>query len=112
MNTLKDAAQAAIDVQSACNLSGVVHSFSKAMTILRAHPECTGTDWANRHPVAVLFAIQIGHLSGIGVDVTDYNKHYEECERLAKEEDEAPTCHECEAQAATQYLPCPAHHET
>jgi len=87
MNNLRDAAKAALDVQQASNLSGVVHSFSQVMTILRAHPDCTGTYWANTHSISVLFAVQIGHLTGIGANVNDYNRHYEECERLSQSDD-------------------------
>ena len=63
MKTIEDAARAAINAQSACNLSGVVHSFSGAMSILRAHPECTGTEWANKHPISILFATQVAWLA-------------------------------------------------
>lgn len=57
--------QAALDVQSACNLSGVVFSFAEAM-----HAICDeqnelreGTAWKNEHPIARLFAEQIAHLT-------------------------------------------------
>lgn len=86
-NTIQQAAQAALDVQSACNLSGVARSFAEIMALLRTLPECTGTEWANTHPVARLFAEQIAHLTGAGVLLdgsNDYSKAYGECERLAK----------------------------
>lgn len=53
----------AIFVQDACNLSGVAHSFSRAMSELRRlHPN-EGTDFFNRHPVAVLYASKIASLT-------------------------------------------------
>lgn len=57
----------ALQVQDACNLSGVVHSFSRALTDLWAiaDHDGEGTDWVNQHPVSVLFADKIKHLSGL-----------------------------------------------
>jgi len=57
--------QAALDVQSACNLSGVVLSFAEAMQAINeeAHRLGKGTDWKNTHPICVLFSTQIGHLT-------------------------------------------------
>lgn len=80
--TLQQAAQSALDVQSACNLSGVARSFGEVMMALRALPECTGTEWANHHPVARLFAEQIVYLTG-GNDFESYSKAYDACTELA-----------------------------
>ena len=84
MKTLQDAAEAAIAVQSACNLSGVVHSFHEAMNILNdeAHKTGKGTDWTNNHPICRLFAEQISHLTRN----TDYYDASRECEKLAQGE--------------------------
>lgn len=57
----------AIQVQDACNLSGVVHSFSRAMSDLWAIANASGgkgTDWINTHRVARLYASKILSLSG------------------------------------------------
>ncbi len=57
----------AIQVQDACNLSGVVHSFSRAMNRLWAlarEGEGKGTDWINTHRVSRLYASKIQSLSG------------------------------------------------
>lgn len=54
----------ALLVQDACNLSGVVHAFARAMSDLLSQPNCKGTDWANTHPVAILYADKIAHLTG------------------------------------------------
>lgn len=56
----------AIQAQDACNLSGVVHSFSRAMRRLWdiAHEQGHGTDWVNTHRVARLYADKIQSLTG------------------------------------------------
>lgn len=65
--SLKDLARNALDVQDACNLSGVVHSFSRDITRLRAllsaEPDFS-TDKLNRHPICKLYADKIAHLTG------------------------------------------------
>lgn len=57
----------ALNVQMACNLSGIVHSFSKAMTTLREIAREEGwesTDKLNTHPVAILYSSKIASLTG------------------------------------------------
>lgn len=77
---LKRAAKDALTVQDACNLSGVVHAFSRAMSVVRE--STNGTDEANTHPIAVLFADKIMDLVGRpGMD--NYGKAYDACEELA-----------------------------
>ena len=55
--TLKELAQQALDIQDACNASGVVHAFSRTMTDLWAEANASGhgTDWvdttSHRHSV-------------------------------------------------------------
>lgn len=86
--TLKSLAQEALDVQNACNLSGVAHGFARAMSEL-----CSlvpGTDARNCHPVAILWADKIAHLTGtqtFGNDVV--TKAYDACYALAKSEEKA-----------------------
>jgi len=83
MKTMKEAAEAALTVQSACNLSGVVHSFSQATDIIweEARKLGKGIDFVNQHPVSRLFAEQISHLTS----GTEYIKAYSECERFTEE---------------------------
>jgi hypothetical protein len=72
MRTLQELAKEALDVQDTCNLSGVVHSFSRVMTELRPH--CSGTGQLNTHPICVLFADKIRdltHHGEVGVDWMD-----------------------------------------
>lgn len=68
MKTMKELAQMALDVQDACNLSGVVHSFSEVMRELRARlqeelGDKFSTDKLNRHHVCVLFSSKIASLT-------------------------------------------------
>lgn len=67
MRTMKDLAQRALDVQAACNLSGVVISFADDIRdlrkILQAEGTCS-TDTVNTHPMCVLYSTQIAFLSG------------------------------------------------
>lgn len=73
--------------QSACNLSGVVHSMSQAASLLWKEPDCEGTEWVNHHPVMVLFAAQVAHLTqvtSIASSACNYEKCYRDCEILAE----------------------------
>lgn len=60
--TLQKHAKTALQIQDACNLSGVVHEFSRVMSFLCDRGLCT--DDRNKHPIAVLFADKIAHLTG------------------------------------------------
>jgi hypothetical protein len=66
MKTIKDLAREALAVQGACNLSGVVHSFSQAMTELREIARAEGwesTEKLNTHPVAIMYSSKIASLT-------------------------------------------------
>ncbi len=57
----------AVDVQDACNLSGVVNSFSSVLS--KIWEECRkvdgrGTMWVNEHPISILYSSKIASLSG------------------------------------------------
>lgn len=60
--TMAQLAQEAIDVQNACNLSGVAHRFARVMSDLCALG--LDTDARNRHPIAILWSDKIAHLTG------------------------------------------------
>ena len=49
--------QSAIDVQDACNLSGVARSFAELLPRVwaEAHEGSHGTAWVNEHPICVLY---------------------------------------------------------
>lgn len=63
--TVAELAREACDVQNACNLSGVVHSFARAIADLMASPDYTGTNWLRSHPVVVAYADKIASLCDI-----------------------------------------------
>lgn len=71
----------ALDVQSACNLSGVVFSFEKAMKALCALG--FDTQERNEHAISVLFAEQIAHLSKCEQG-DRYHKAYEEAKKYER----------------------------
>lgn len=81
--SIKAMAQSALDVQSACNLSGIILSFAQIVSDMRkVHGFDTPT--CNTHPVCRLFAEQIAHLTGAGMGDTDsYSKAYDACTQLA-----------------------------
>lgn len=55
----------ALEVQDACNLSGVVYAFARAMDVVCA--ECQGTDEKNHHPIVVLFMSKLNSMMrGLG----------------------------------------------
>jgi hypothetical protein len=70
----------AIMVQDACNLSGVVHSFSKVLPRIwvEARAKGEGTKFVNEHPISVLFSSKIASLTGSEVD-TMFSSAYAAC---------------------------------
>lgn len=85
--TLQRAAQLALQVQDACNLSGVVRSFDQVMTAVwdEARRSEKGTDWVNTHPIALLFVSKICDLSRYtyGSETENFRVAYEACKTLA-----------------------------
>lgn len=65
----------ALQVQDACNLSGVVHSFNDGVSLLWdiARINGKGTDWVNQHRYCRLFASKIQSLSG-DIQANDFDK--------------------------------------
>lgn len=62
-------AQEALNVQDACNLSGVAHGFARAMADLCSH--VPNTSERNAHPIAILWADKIAHLTGTQIYQAD-----------------------------------------
>lgn len=72
--TLRDLALEALQVQNACNLSGVVHSYSRAMARLWKLLENEGgtsTEKVNTHPIAVMWASKVESLTSL-----DYEREH------------------------------------
>lgn len=67
MITIEQAAKDALLVQDACNLSGVLHSFSQAMEAINAamRDAGEGTDWRNNHPIVRLYVDKLASLCGM-----------------------------------------------
>lgn len=83
--TLKELAKEALDVQNACNLSGVAHGFARAMSDLMEHTK--GTDERNTHPIAILWADKIAHLTGTqDLGNPTVMRAYDACYVLANEQ--------------------------
>ena len=62
--TLQQLAREVLLAQAACNLSGVVHSWSRAVKRLRELCPELGTDGVNRHPLNRLYADKLCQLAG------------------------------------------------
>jgi len=83
--------QIALDIQDACNLSGVVHAFSRIMGKICRESDRNGqgTEWKNTHPISVLFASKIASLTN-SEDFLKFGDAYNACraeaEKLSKGE--------------------------
>lgn len=73
--TLAQLAQEALDVQDACNLTGVALSFSRAMCDLRTL--VGGGDSLRAHPVTVLWMDKLMDMIGRVDTMTAYAKAYD-----------------------------------
>lgn len=95
--TMKRACELALFAQDACNLSGVVHSFSDILSNViwpMAREQNKGTTWVNTHPVSVLFAYKICALSGWEPIYHDkYEESFAWCNEQAGFTDEAKRRH-------------------
>jgi hypothetical protein len=71
----------AIAAQSACNLSGVVHSFSEVLPRIweEARQLGKGTEWVNQHPLCILYAEKMHDLVGLCLGETSFAEAYEFC---------------------------------
>lgn len=85
--TLAKLAREALDVQNACNLTGVVHSFSRACSALRAALPGADTQTINRHPICVLWAAKIADLTGTDVSTERWADAWEACRALAESDE-------------------------
>jgi len=80
--TLKELAVEALAVQDACNLCGVAQSFARAMIDLGEHTK--GTDERNTHPISILWADKIAHLTGTQqMGLIEVMRAYDVCNDLA-----------------------------
>lgn len=87
MKTIQEVAKEAIQVQDACNLSGVVHSFSRAMETIwsEARLQNHGTEWVNTHPIVTLYIDKLASLNNYRHDFTILQM-YSKVEAIAESE--------------------------
>lgn len=85
MTTIQEAAQRALQVQNACNLSGIVRTFADITPILWSEARSLGhgTDWVNRHPISVMFSRKIASLTGSEVSEI-LSSAIDSCEELSR----------------------------
>jgi hypothetical protein len=85
--TYQEAAQWAIDCQDACNLSGVTHSYDKAVSAVFDESQRLGkrTDWINKHPIVTLFLSKLCSLNGGYYECNDQHVS-DAAEKIAKGE--------------------------
>jgi len=79
--------QRALDAQNGCNLSGIVHDFSRVVTRIwnESNKYGKGTEFVNRHPISLLYADKVANLAGVGqVSATAYEQALKVCEERAK----------------------------
>lgn len=81
--TMQQAAQSALDVQNACNASGIIRSLHEiVMDVLWKAPECQGTRWINSHPIVTMFLLKLAELNGCG---STLDPSYEPAEKACQE---------------------------
>jgi hypothetical protein len=71
---MKEICQEALAVQDACNLSGVVHSFSRSISDLRSlllKENDFSTSMLNQHPVCILYSSKIASLTGSEINSSE-----------------------------------------
>lgn len=66
--------QQALQVQDACNLSGVLYSWAEAMRELRDMDPDHDTEFYNTHPLNVLYASKVSSLTGCEINFADAYK--------------------------------------
>jgi len=87
---LQQAAQTALDVQNASNLSGVLHSLDSIVTNAlwpAARRQGKGTEYVNTHPIVTLFLHKLTSLNNSDCFCSDcagkYSRATAEVERIA-----------------------------
>lgn len=72
----------AVFVQDACNLSGCVFAFARAMEFLceLSNEHNLGTKWKNNHPISVMYSSKIASLTNSD-DYTVFGGAYDYCRK-------------------------------
>jgi hypothetical protein len=70
--SIQQAAQLALEVQDACNLSGVAYAFAeKVLPAIwnESRQQNKGTDFVNSHPIVTLFLDKLASLNGHSINM-------------------------------------------
>jgi hypothetical protein len=84
----KELAKEALDIQNACNLSGLVHTFSSTIRELRCRLEDEGafsTDALNTHPICILFSDKLYSLASGDNDSIKFWKAFDWAKKVSEE---------------------------
>lgn len=87
MQSIFKMAREALQIQDACNLSGLAASFPCTMDGLWDYARLIGkanTSFVNKHPVAVLWTSHMAYISSGTIAGESYGKAYAVCSELAK----------------------------
>ena len=88
--TMQKAALTALEIQNACNLSGIVASFDQVLQEA-LWPEARrigeATQWVNQHPIVSLFLDKLCDLNAYGYTQAAFAKAYDAVEQLAIADD-------------------------
>lgn len=83
--SLADVAREAIQIQDACNLSGVAHSFLDAIATIRN--SASGTREVNTHAIVTLYVSKFASLNGTDCLCSDcmdaFSKAMDACKAIA-----------------------------
>ena len=86
--TLAQLAKEAIEIQDACNLSGLVHGWHRSIIELREELGKQGifdTDKINQHPINVMWVSKLADLAHYDGSMTKFSFAYDACQELADE---------------------------
>ncbi len=79
--------QTALDVQDACNMSGVLFSFAECMKTINAEmrEQGKGEDYRRKHPVVILFLSKLNDMAGFSTDTSfsSFLPAYDACKEKA-----------------------------
>lgn len=82
--TLAELAQEAIEIQDACNLSGLVFGWARCMERFNQLLPGIGTDARNKHPIHYLWSDKLASLTGAQLPESgQYSAQYDACKKLA-----------------------------
>ena len=85
---LQEAAQLALDMQNAVNLSGLVHTFDQICSEAlwpAAREIGEGTQWVNKHPIVMLILDKLCSLNGVyAVPTDEWQAAYSAVKNLAR----------------------------